>query len=757
MENAKRYLVRAGDVALARPGWLLTLMWLLLCGPWLLGARVLTYDAAQEFYPAVAYTVQQLQQGQGPWWNPLLFGGYPHFADPQGMTFQPTVIAPMLLSSLPSITWFSAVVMLHVLLAGWGALALSRSYGLRAPAQLLFALTLMFGAVAASRIQHVPMIVSYAFAPWLWWSLRRLSQQPRAGMALLAGTFGGLCALQMTQVTYLIGLVAAVYAVTLTVSTPQRGRYAAFVALAAMLALAICLPQWAATFAWLPYTNREQLTLADAASGSLPWPALGTLLGADLLWSRSGDYLGPGDLSQDYLYLGAVPLLAWALWGRALPASQRRLARGLGALALLALLYALGTRTPLFGLLHRVLPGIELFRRPADALFLFVPAAALLGALSLDARLQGLPVRTNWPGLALLALLLGYSLWYVVAVMKHPAALTALVATAAIAAAACWTLRSGANTGSVALLALFALVLVDLSTHNVRGRYYGGRGEMRKLYRDAAWPSGASADSSPALGRLRELLGEQRPVPLRVEVYGLDSLINGAGVRGIALSNGYNPMLYAPYATVFGNGTHPLRHPRERNFTPWAPDFDAAAFDLLGLRAVVSRDAAEEASADVGVHWRLRGSVLPRVLNPTAAVIHSTPLPPSQEYTRTDFRTRMWLAAPMAPVDCAVQGAGVAVVQRVTYSANLVEIDYRADRPAWLVFNEIHAPGWTARVDGRPVPLLRANALFRGACVPGGRHRLAFRFDPLRLIRSRWIDDSATRPLPVMPSTGTAP
>ena len=124
------------------------------------------------------------------------------------------------------------------------------------------------------------------------------------------------------------------------------------------------------------------------------------------------------------------------------------------------------------------------------------------------------------------------------------------------------------------------------------------------------------------------------------------------------------------------------------------------------------------------------------VLNPTAAVIHSTPLPPSQEYTRTDFRTRMWLAAPMAPVDCAVQGAGVAVVQRVTYSANLVEIDYRADRPAWLVFNEIHAPGWTARVDGRPVPLLRANALFRGACVPGGRHRLAFRFDPLRLIRS---------------------
>lgn len=736
-------LERAAEAALSRPAILLTVLWLLLCGPWLLGARVLTYDAAQEFYPAVAYTVQQLHQGQGPWWSPLLFGGYPHFADPQGMTFQPTVVLPMLLSSLPSITWFSAVVMLHVWFAGLGALVLARSYGLRSPSQLLFALTLMFGAVAASRIQHVPMIVSYAFLPWLWWSLRRLAQSPRIAMAVLSGVFGGLCALQMTQVTYLIGVVAVVYAIALTAFTPQRPRYVACAALAAVLALLICLPQWLSTFAYLPYTNREQLTLAAAAPGSLPWPALGTLLGADLLWSRSGDYLGPGDLSQDYLYLGAVPLMLWALWGRSLPSTQRRLALGLCALAVLALLYALGTRTPVFALLHALLPGMDLFRRPADALFLFVPAAALLGALSLEARLQGEPLRVNWPALALLALLLAYSAWHVAAVMKQPAALAAVLATVVIAAIAVWLLRAGAKTGAFAVLALLALVLVDLSVHNVRGRYYGGRGEMRKLYRDDAWPSVAASPTAPALARLHDVLGDSE-VPLRAEVYGLDSLINGAGVRGIALSNGYNPMLFAPYVDVFGVDTHPLRHPSERRFTPWVPGFDAPAFDLLGLRAVVSREAAGGAVAEAGVHWRLRDSVLPRVINPTSVSTHATSMPPPTAYAGTDFRNRMWLPAASPAVDCAVQGGGVAAIGRVTYSANLVEIEYRADRPAWIVLNEIAAPGWMAQVDGREVPLLRSNALFRGACVPAGTHRLAFRFSPLRMIQSRWTPDPAS-------------
>ncbi len=321
----KRISIRqAADAALARPALFLIVLWALLCSPWLFGSRVLPYDAAQEFYPAVAFTVQQLRNLEGPWWNPLLFGGYPQFADPQAMTFQPTVVLPMLLSPLPSMNWFTVVVLLHVLLAGLGALVVARSYGLHPASRMLFALTLMFGGVAASRMQHVPMIVSYAWLPWLWWGLRRLSLRPTPAAAALAGLFGGMCALQMTQVTYLMGLAAIAYGLYLLArARPEdRWRYAGCLALAGAVAALVALPQWLATFAFLPDTNRGRLLLDEALVGSLPWHALGTLLGADLLWDR-GRYVGGGDLTANYLYLGAVPLAVWVAWGRSTLAQYR--------------------------------------------------------------------------------------------------------------------------------------------------------------------------------------------------------------------------------------------------------------------------------------------------------------------------------------------------------------------------------------------------------------------------------------------------
>ena len=42
-------------------------------------------------------------------------------------------------------------------------------------------------------------------------------------------------------------------------------------------------------------------------------------------------------------------------------------------------------------------------------------------------------------------------------------------------------------------------------------------------------------------------------------------------------------------------------------------------------------------------------------------------------------------------------------------------------------------PGWIAEIDGKRVPILRADVLFRGVEVPAGRHRVVFRFVPFSL------------------------
>ena len=203
----------------ATSGFAWCVLWLVLCLPWLLGVWTIPFDAVQQFFPAVSFTAQQLLLGDVPWWNPYLHGGYPQLADPQMMTLQPTVVLPMVLAPT-SLHWFTVVILLHVLVAGMGALKLAATQGLQRLPQLMFALVFLFGGVAAARLQHTPMIVSYCLLPWLWLALDQLRRHLHWRHAVLAGVVGGLCALQLTQVTYLIVLACAVFSIAAVLMAP---------------------------------------------------------------------------------------------------------------------------------------------------------------------------------------------------------------------------------------------------------------------------------------------------------------------------------------------------------------------------------------------------------------------------------------------------------------------------------------------------------------------------------------------------------
>jgi len=51
-------------------------------------------------------------------------------------------------------------------------------------------------------------------------------------------------------------------------------------------------------------------------------------------------------------------------------------------------------------------------------------------------------------------------------------------------------------------------------------------------------------------------------------------------------------------------------------------------------------------------------------------------------------------------------------------------IDLRAEGPGLLVVTESFDPGWSARIDDVPAPLLRANAVDMGVVLPAGTHRV---------------------------------
>jgi uncharacterized membrane protein YfhO len=50
-----------------------------------------------------------------------------------------------------------------------------------------------------------------------------------------------------------------------------------------------------------------------------------------------------------------------------------------------------------------------------------------------------------------------------------------------------------------------------------------------------------------------------------------------------------------------------------------------------------------------------------------------------------------------------------------------------------LALHETWYPGWIAEIDGKRMPILRADVLFRGLEVPPGRHTVVFQFAPFSL------------------------
>lgn len=80
------------------------------------------------------------------------------------------------------------------------------------------------------------------------------------------------------------------------------------------------------------------------------------------------------------------------------------------------------------------------------------------------------------------------------------------------------------------------------------------------------------------------------------------------------------------------------------------------------------------------------------------------------------------------PVERADGAAGTVDVTHLGTTAATVVV--RRSSPGFVVFNQNHYPGWRATVDGKDVPVERANSTFMAVQVPAGTSTVEFRFEP---------------------------
>lgn len=717
------------------------------------------WDAKAQFYNFFRFAGLALERGEWPLWNPFHFSGFPSVADPQSLLFTPTFLAFAWLLPQASMGQFDALVLAHLAMGGGALGLLMLSRGLALPAALAAVVIFMLGGPAMGRLQHVGLIVSYAWIPMglllLDRAMVRLSWPATIGFGVVAA----LMALGRDQIAYLGCWVLVAFAAMHVLASPERmARRVVHLVVMGLVAGALLIVPLVLTLQFAAYSNRPAVAFQAAAYGSLdPFNLIGLILANPFAGLSPGDvYWGPGspswpnfdwsDRSVNFLHAGLCAIaLACLAAGRTGDRAGLRFASGIG---LASLVYALGTATPVFRLLFDHWPGVAIYRRPADATFILMLALAWLAAVGLDRLIREGPTAMMRAVLACAAAV--FVMVYGVALTRAPdadrvvASIVSAAAVALVALALMAIVMLARRTRRHGLWLLVPAVMIAELARNVVTPI---NAEPRSVY--AVLDPAPSVDRD-VLDQLIRLVADDhaRGRYPRVEILGPErGWQNAAMGHGIEDTLGYNPLRYALYERATGAAEN-AHEPRLRPFPKSFRGYRSRLARLLGLEILVFDTPLERMPAGLP---RLRLQVLRE--GPPYWVYRLPPAAPrvylATRAVRVDKSVTLEsgdipdFALPHEALVDATQDIDQALVNRPAgetrppgrvrithYGLNSVSLVAETDTASLLVLHDLYYPGWTVTVNGEARRLLRANMLFRGVELGSGINEITFRFEP---------------------------
>ncbi len=751
---------------------------------WLVSGTVVPWDSKNHFYPMFRFLADALQRGEIPLWNPYHFAGHPSVADPQSLLFTPSMALFALVAPTASMQLFDAVIFAHLTAGGLCVLGLFRRWRWHPAGAVLAALIFMLGGAASSRLQHTGMIISYSFFPAAFWSLEIALERRSYRFAMLFGVCAALMALGRDQVAFLLCMVLVGRVIFEAVRSGEAFAYLGsrlgVLALGVFVIGAILFVPALLTMQFLGDSNLPGIAFGVAAAGSLAPVNLFTLFVPNFFGSLDHlyDYWGPDydtmtradwtDRAVDYLFIGTLPILliVWHGFG-----AGRLFARGIRFFLIVfsaATLYALGRYTPFFGLAFDWLPGVSLYRRPADATFILNIALAfgagyLLHRYVADGMPRPFAALPKWFAFTLaattalgIAVLIGSGLAFSLRegrLMTSLAQLGVAAAFCAAGAALLFTLRSPRRR------TLAAALFVILSGGEILWRNAASSLNAEPVERYSVYAMMKPGETAGVEVLRKEIAAKVREGDQpRVEILGLGGpWQNASMVFKLENTIGYNPLRIYGYERAVGPGDN-AGDPNLRHFPGTFRGYKCRLAALLGLEYLVldrpltrlprhvPRPAATLIYSSDAMYIYKLGKAAPRVYFATdIKTVDSEEV--LDDHVLPDFdRSREVLIDQSSVADLhgvrdrvADEGFGAAVAEApsqshvsiAAYADNSVAIDVDADQAGVVVLHDLFYPGWEVRVDGKQQPVLHANILFRGVEVPAGRHHIEFEFHPL--------------------------
>jgi len=691
--------------------------------------------------------------GEIPRWDPYIFGGLPFLGAMHGDQAYPISIA--LRAVLPPALGIGLGIVLHLWLAPVGLMVFLRRLRLSWGAACVGATAYGIGGPLIGLLfpGHDGKIYVLGLLPW---ALVAILEAARTARPIFFAGWGLILGLMLLsphfQMAYYSSLLLIAFLVReLIVETPRALRLRVLIGMAvgSIAGVLFAGAQLLPFIEYLPFSPRSA-----AGSSSTGWehatswamPAL-ELIGA--VWGGFNGWLGtywgsnPFKLHSDYLGLLVAVLALTTLWRR-----QRDSLRGqawfwAGAVVV-GTLWALGGQTPFYRLPYTLLPGISKTRAPNMMWGPVSLAVAVLAALGV-ARIQAMSdaERRRWAkrvaiataGAAIFLAAVSSSLIPNLASPEHEDA-----AFAAIAGARWGILLGALSVVAFALVvwkaprwiaaAAIALILLDLGIQDRRFIVIDPRGDalfradsvVRAIEKDATgttqpWrvlPAGAYLDDYLIEHRIRSVLGYHGN-----QIHRYDELLGGHNVY----SQLGNPALWRLLAVRYILTDRPINVP---GLIPIA----SAAPTWLGDSAWVWRvpDPAPWAQiAPLAIRASdedVQRAVLSPGFNPSRVVLVSQDAP---------FGTSTLPREMPAPINPAPR---IRVTEGRPGVYNLAVEGMASD--GVLFVSENWFPTWTARVNGRPAPVARANATFLAVPLPAHTTNVVLTLDAVADRRGRY-------------------
>jgi len=682
---------------------------------------------------------EYLRKGILPvWWGSQL-GGSPVYESMPGEAVYPFSVLSMLLVS--GAKRVGLLIWAHTLLSGGSAYLLGRrQFQLGRFASVLLSTLWMFNPYTFSLILggHVGKYFILAILPLTLLGLLRFLDTGRIRWAVLvSATLGWMLFTTHVQLVYfaLWGLfllwLAGLWA---SRKSPKAllGRTVGFwvaIALGIGLGAPILLP--ATGFVEKSTVRGEgsgNKTLEHAGSWALGWEDIPALVVPEFVGVEE-TYWGENPFKLNTEAPG-LALLVLGIAGVFLAGSARtRTAAGIGGLAIL---FGLGTHTPLLGLAFKFLPGVDKFRAPSMILF-WLAAGMLLcvGALlqSMDAK-EGratqkqrkvlLWISASLAGLGVLLAMapsLAYDLWSGIfpsdPANRNLAALPAAqeafrfgALRAGIVAGGClFALRqylSGIWKKELVLSIWLVLGLVDLWSVD--------HGYLRTTTMDQVFPGSTAAQTVEGMpGKFRVI--DFPPGAYQQGYQDFYHLENAGGFSDVELrwyrkyreAGLFQGLMQGPQGL---SGSHLL--------------------DILNVKYLLYKDSLGRESILPNLSALPRAWVAPRWSFATEDQVAPNLQTPSFDHRSQVIllqEDRAKVGVPSA--DSALHGHEATIQE---YQPGRITIIAQAATPSLLFLADSWYSAWHATVDGVDAPVLRADLAFRAVPIPAGSHTVEFRF-----------------------------